>query len=48
MKRKCLSDGREGTIIFINKLKLSHPVVQCDNEYINLAENPDLCIETLL
>ena len=43
-----LSDGREGTIIFINKSKLSRPVVRCGNVYVNLAEEPDLCIEALL
>ena len=49
IQNRCrLSDGREGTIIFINKPKLSHPVVKCGNEYVNLAETPDLCIETLL
>lgn len=49
IQNRCrLSDGREGTIIFINKPKLSRPVVRCGNEYVNLAEIPDLCIETLL
>ncbi len=49
IQNRCrLSDGREGTIIFINKSKLSRPVVQCENEYVNLAEKPELCIETLL
>lgn len=49
IQNRCrLSDGREGTIIFINKPKLSRPVVQCDDEYVNLAKKPDLYIETLL
>lgn len=49
IQNRCrLSDGREGTIIFINKPKLSRPVVQCDNEYVNLAKRPELYIETLL
>ena len=49
IQNRCrLSDGREGTIIYINKPRLSRPVVQCENEYVNLAEMPDLCIETLL
>lgn len=43
-----LSDGREGDIIYINKDKLSRPVVQCGKEYVNLAEYADLTIETLL
>ena len=49
IQNRCrLSDGREGTIIFINKPKLSRPVVQCGDIYVNLAEEPDLCIDTLL
>lgn len=43
-----LNDGREGTIIFVNRHKLSRPTVKCGNEYINLTENPDLYIECLL
>lgn len=49
IQNRCrLSDGREGDIIYINKFKLSRPVVQCGTEYINLAEEPDLYIENLL
>ncbi len=49
IQNRCrLSDGREGDIIFINKDKLSRPIVQCGNEYINLAEVPNLTIEELL
>lgn len=49
IQNRCrLSDGREGTIIFINKPKLSRPVVQCGDIYVNLSEEPDLCIDTLL
>lgn len=43
-----LSDGREGTIIMINKHKLSRPIVKCGEEYINLADYTDLHIECLL
>lgn len=43
-----LSDGREGDIIFINKEKLSRPVVQCGKEYIDLTEQTDLSISELL
>jgi len=43
-----LSDGRKAKIIFINKDKLSRPTVQCGNEYIKLADHPDLTIEELL
>ncbi len=49
LQNRCrLSDGREGEIIFVNKLKLSRPVVRCGNEYVDLAENPTLYIESLL
>lgn len=49
IQNRCkLSDGREGDIIYINKDKLSRPIVQCGNEYVNLAQIPDLYIEALL
>lgn len=49
IQNRCrLSDGREGDIIFINKHRLSRPVVQCGGEYVDLAKEPDLCIECLL
>ena len=49
LQNRCLlSDGRTGTIIYINKEKLSRPVVQYGEEYINLADQPDLKIERLL
>lgn len=43
-----LSDGRKGTIIYINKSHLSRPIVQCGTEYVNLLEHPDLSIVSLL
>lgn len=43
-----LNDGRKGTIIFINKQKLSRPIVKCGEEYINLAQKYDLYIDSLL
>ncbi len=43
-----LSDGREGDIIYINKERLSRPIVQCGNEYINLADHPGLCIVEIM
>ncbi len=43
-----LSDGREGDIIFINKHKLSRPIVQCGTDYVDLSVTPDLHIECLL
>lgn len=49
IQNRCrLNDGREGAIIYINRPKLSRPVVKCGTEYVNLADEPDLCIETLL
>lgn len=43
-----LSDGREGDIIFINKHKLSRPIVQCGADYVDLSNTPNLHIECLL
>jgi HD-GYP domain-containing protein (c-di-GMP phosphodiesterase class II) len=49
IQNRCLlSDGRQAEIIFVNKDKLSRPMVQCGDEYINLADYPDLTIEKLL
>ncbi|WP_167954687.1 HD-GYP domain-containing protein [Anaerosporobacter faecicola] len=39
-----LSNGKVGTIIFINKGDLSRPTVKCGDEYINLAEEKDIQI----
>jgi HD-GYP domain-containing protein (c-di-GMP phosphodiesterase class II) len=43
-----LSNGKEGYIIYINKEKLSRPIVKCDREYINLMEHPEITIECIL
>lgn len=49
IQNRCrLSDGREAEIIFVNRDKLSRPMVQCGSEYINLADYPDLTIEEIL
>lgn len=49
IQNRCrLSDGREGDIIYINKDRLSRPIVQCGTNYINLAEHPGLYIENIL
>ncbi len=49
IRNRCLlNDGREGDIIFINKHKLSRPIVQCGTEYVDLSVHPDLYIECLL
>lgn len=46
--RCLLSDGREAEIIFINKDKLSCPIVQCNDQYINIADFPNLRIEKII
>ena len=43
-----LSDGREGTIVFINRAKLSRPTVKCGTTYVDLSKQQDLTIESLL
>lgn len=49
IQNRCLlSNGQEGTIIYINRDKLSRPMVQCGTECINLAERADLKITCLL
>ncbi len=48
LNRCRLSNGQEGDIIYINREWLSHPVVQCGKEYVNLADRNDLSIECLL
>lgn len=49
IRNRCLlSDGREGEIIFINKSKLSRPIVQCGDQYVDLSTTPGLRIECLL
>ncbi len=43
-----LSDGRVATIVMINKDKLSRPLVKCDEQFISLADYPDLHIEKIV
>lgn len=44
-----LSDGRTGTVILINNLALSRPVVQLDNGgYIDLYRHPDTAIDAII
>ncbi len=43
-----LNDNREGTIVFVNKEKLSRPTVQCGSNYVNLMNFPDLQIQDIL
>ncbi len=48
MNRVGLSNGMEGDIIFINKQRLSRPLVKCGEQYIDLMVEKDLRIEKLL
>ncbi len=48
MNRVGLSNGLEGDIIFINKQRLSRPLVKCGEKYIDLMVEKDLRIEKLL
>ncbi len=48
MNRVGLSNGMEGDIIFINKQRLSRPLVKCGEKYIDLMVEKDLRIERLL
>lgn len=43
-----LSDGREGTIVFINKDDLAHPIVQIGNSCVNLSRAQGLEIVNLI
>ncbi len=43
-----LSDGRKGIIVFVNRAKLSRPIVDIDGKYVNLADDPNLTIEALI
>lgn len=47
--RVALSDGRIGTVKWINKQRLSKPMVQLENgNFLELAKNPDLSITQIL
>ena len=49
IQNQCLlSDGTIATIVFVNRSKLSRPVIECEGRYINLADQPGLKIEKLL
>ena len=48
MNRVGLSNGMEGDIIFINKMRLSRPLVKCGDQYIDLSKEKDLKIQKLL
>lgn len=43
-----LNDGTTGTIVFINKNKLSAPTIQTSSGFIDLSTHPELEIEALI
>ena len=43
-----LSNGMEGNIVYLNKEKLSRPVVQCGKTFVDLMEHKELSIERVL
>lgn len=43
-----LSNGKTGEVVFINRQDFSRPMVQCQDEFIDLSKNPDIKIETIL
>lgn len=48
--RVLLSDGRKGEVVLINKQALSRPLIQLDNDFLDLSrpENKDITIEKIL
>ncbi|MCR5801258.1 MAG: HD-GYP domain-containing protein [Lachnospiraceae bacterium] len=49
VQNRCvLSDGRIGTIIMINPLRYSRPVVQVGNKYVDLSKESTLTVEKLI
>ena len=43
-----LSNKQEGTVIFVNKMSLSKPVVRVKDEFIDLSKKKDLKIEAII
>lgn len=43
-----LSNGMEGDIVLINKLDLAHPMVRCNDKYIDLSHERGLSIEAII
>lgn len=43
-----LSNGEEGNIVFINKIRLSKPMVQTKDNFIDLSKQPDINIDSIL
>lgn len=48
LNRVRLSDGREGDIVFINKQRLSKPMIKCADEFVDLTKEPDIYISAIL
>lgn len=43
-----LTNGLTGTIVYVNKHKLSAPTIKTEHGYIDLSVHPDLAIESLI
>lgn len=43
-----LSNGKEGEIVFINKMHLAYPMVKCGDEFIDLSADKTLHIEAII
>lgn len=43
-----LSNGEEGDIVFINKVRLSKPMIKTKNNFIDLSKQTDLNIDSIL
>ena len=43
-----LSNGEEGDIVFINKVRLSKPMVKTKNNFIDLSKQTDINIDSIL
>lgn len=48
LNRVRLNNGIEGDIVFINPEHLARPTIKAGNSYIDLAQNPDMYIETIV
>ncbi len=48
LNRIRLNNGIEGEIVFINPDHLARPTIKAGNSYIDLAQNPDMYIETII
>ena len=43
-----LNNGLTGEVVLINRHALSRPMIQCGEEFIDLAKNPELKIEAII